>query len=782
MRFKNKTLVNHSTEILVILFVLLCAVYKCKAQQPVAYFPCTNSLKDSTSTARIAGTVRYAPGKVGPSVLLNATHKVITTPVITLSESYSVEFLMKLDTNSNQIINLFASKSGQFYFRLYQENFNFLTNAGKGDLNSDKMDVMLDGINRKSLGYYLDKDWHHVVFSYAAGAIDTLPEKAIKRIYVDAVLLDADTCIRSPIVYPNTGIDINTSAIGNKFYGGLDEIAFYNYAITNAQVGEHYYNFKLGRHYNFGTPEHGLMQVDLQGDVDTLEYLKGYETGSYNLTALQYLLAVPSPRANPQSTLNPNFAGWGNWKAFIGDNVDTSCAINLTLAQKFHYYLTSPPVGIQSFSYSDPRKYEGAHVRLLNQHPEFKKAAIMVWKFAKPDRIGHSAGPAMITRSNLPKKYYQQNSKKQYINNAGGVIDSMRYPSTKIISLVAPLDSIKIDGQAMRAAFESLSNALTDNLDMVFENAEVVKRPSASVVNMCPLLNADYKASGLSLRKWTGKKTSAITEAYKNEIFKSPKASHTAYQEYLLSGDTVYYPGWEFARNRITPINGLKYAPVANYFQRPSNWKDHKSADFALLVTQKAIGNQMAMGDSFFNACTGFGWAIDDRANMRAAQALGLCKILNGLGAAWFTACNFNLDPQYGQPPANPVSYAYQFVVCAYAQALLSWHEEFFRNSYVMKGDGFYFFNCGDKRVPVVVRKHKFKNLYWIFTTIQPLSNKKGNAELTKDVAITLDGERISFETRRQGSEYIYDKDAGTMEQLDGWHEASDPINWNVSN
>ncbi len=102
-----------------------------------------------------------------------------------------------------------------------------------------------------------------------------------------------------------------------------------------------------------------------------------------------------------------------------------------------------------------------------------------------------------------------------------------------------------------------------------------------------------------------------------------------------------------------------------------------------------------------------------------------------------------------------------------------------------------YAFYAGLHNRVVVARKHKTKNIFLISGTVQPYSNKIGNAPLETNAIITLGGqtapvtssvpnEPLKFKIRRQGSMYVYDKTQNppVFYQLDGWHESTHPDWW----
>ena len=91
-----------------------------------------------------------------------------------------------------------------------------------------------------------------------------------------------------------------------------------------------------------------------------------------------------------------------------------------------------------------------------------------------------------------------------------------------------------------------------------------------------------------------------------------------------------------------------------------------------------------------------------------------------------------------------------------------------------------YRFWTGSQSVVVVARKDKHAERYLIMSTVQPQSNMVGNAPLNLNVSFQLNGHKVHFESRRQGSVYVLDDSGGspTLTQLDKWHEAKHPSWW----
>jgi NADPH-dependent 7-cyano-7-deazaguanine reductase QueF-like protein len=158
------------------------------------------------------------------------------------------------------------------------------------------------------------------------------------------------------------------------------------------------------------------------------------------------------------------------------------------------------------------------------------------------------------------------------------------------------------------------------------------------------------------------------------------------------------------------------------------------------------------------------------------------------LGADFFHVGYFNVTGKTGWPngkgPNDPRGYIYQAAMPAYAQAIASQAWEFLDKGKLLEDPlskeqqmPFAFAASASNHL-VLVRKLDKK--YLIYGSVQPNSNYKGNTVLETTTSIILEGKKISFNIRRQGSMYVLDL-AGAQPvfyQLDGWHQYEHPYYW----
>ena len=226
-----------------------------------------------------------------------------------------------------------------------------------------------------------------------------------------------------------------------------------------------------------------------------------------------------------------------------------------------------------------------------------------------------------------------------------------------------------------------------------------------------------------------------------------------------------------------TPIKGQYYSTPDFYPRYPWNWRNWNGPWHGLSWIFESRPNELAAGDSLFSPFVAAGWDNDPTKNICPAQWLGLLKLLAMSGAEFYYTGFFNEH----QPFADPATYIWQAVMPAYAQAVTSRYENIFRHGEIINLPEFVI-PSGDNRIIVLAKKIKGKKIYAITGTIQNSSNKKNATPLKAIAEIKLDGVKMKFEVRRQGSTYIFNNEDPlhpVFYQLDGWHEASHPSRWN---
>ncbi len=791
----------------IIFFVLMS--YNCQAQNtlPDHYwtFDGNAPLKDSMSSATLNVSAYNCIYKidnsinsgVGKSLKLDDQGKIIVISKYTLNNDLTIEFLFKpeLYFNTTQFIN---RKDNAFLIKMGYPYIQFSTNilSSTGSVISDNLMINLDGIGRATYGYYTDGNWHHLVFKYK-----TTTGK--KEVWVDGQLPAGFSTTTLTGSFnknlsntSNNDVFINTNTSYYKFKGNIDEIAMYSNELPANNIYQHSIDAKQHHHYSFANatvipPAAAAVTTG----VELNEYAPNHP--NYNVSAIDQLKSFPLPRFKSNHTLQPNF-NWIGLRYLAGEfqpgvssakAVSNSVELQKELAQNWHYYLMVSANTSTSTQYNDTAKYHGAWVKLANSNPQLPTSAISFWAQLNPSSFGFTATTGYIECKVLPSVHYIKNNTGQFLNLSGQV------NANKFWSPSAPIDSFKNDGITQRVQVQRLLNSLTRPLDFICENAEVIPKPSASAMSLDPEIVSDKAASGIpDWDTYLGNRKARVSMAYRDLFLNLPQLSNTKYAEYQISGHPTTRHKYSETRFINKTPNGEHFATPDFYPRWPSKWATGSSAWNGWQHIIDGRYYELSAGDKLFSPFVAAGWNENEESNIRPAQWLGLLKCLGMLGAEYYFTGFFNESSSYqspNPPPANPAGYVWQATIPTYAQAVTSQYEDLLRNGDLLPGDKpnnygnptspGYSFEAGDARKLVVARKNRTSNIYAITGTIQPNSNMAGNTELENDATINLNGNKIQFKIRRQGSTYIYDNSnpsAPVFYQLDGWHEATHPYNW----
>ncbi|MEP7263906.1 MAG: fibronectin type III domain-containing protein [Bacteroidota bacterium] len=788
------------------LLIMLYATSGAQVVTPNYYFTFdgTNPLKDSLTTNTL-NTTSYnslytidgaTSGSIGKSLKLDATGRIILAPRLTLDSLLVVEFLFKpsLNFNTTQFIN---RKDNAFMIKMGYPFIQFNTNtlSPTGATINDNLKVDLEGIGRKTYGYYTDGNWHHLVFKYNT-------KSGSKEIWVDGQNPEGFSVITATGLFnPNTAtpsnndVCINTTTSYYKFFGNIDEIAFYSKSLPASSIYQHYMDMQQQKHYNFNsTLVFVPVAAAVTGSVDINDFAPGHP--SYTVNAVDQLKAFPLPRYKKNHTLSPNF-NWLGLRYLSGEfqpgvsmatAVNNSVEIQKQLAKNFNYYLLVSCNTSTSTQYTDLTKFHGAWVKLANDNPQWKSSAISFWAQLSPQAFGYSSNTGYIENKNLPNNHYLRNSSGQFLSLTGTV------SANKFWSPASPMDSFIYDGLTQQIQVRRLTTALTRPLDFICENGEVIPKPGTIAMSADPNVVLDKTLTAITdWDTYLGMRKTNLSNFYRDQFMTMPQLANTSYAEYQVCGQSAHHKYSETRMINETPTG--KHLSTPDFYPRwPNNWLTGTSAWNGW---QDIIGgrySEIQLGDNLYSPFVSAGWNEDEERNIRPGQWLGLLKCMGMLGAEYYFAGFFNEAASYNlpnPPPAKPEGYVWQAVIPAYAQAVTSRYEDLLRNGELMTGDvpnsytnptaPGYSFEAGDPRKLVVIRKSKTQNIYAITGTIQPNSNMAGNTEIESEATITLDGQKLKFKIRRQGSTYIYDNSNPSQPvfyQLDEWHESSHPYRW----
>lgn len=764
----------------------------------------SNPLSDSTGVAALnptyfqsSYTISNAQSNagVGKYLTLTKTSKAITSNVPFSPDSgFTFELLFRPGSNINEVVQLVTRRDGAISIRYCFPFFRFTTKSiptGSSTAVTDNWDLELEGIGRGTYGYYVDGNWHHLVFKYNA-------KTGVKEIWVDGQLPSGFSKTLTPGVVPpnasNTSsniIDLNTNTAYYQYVGDMDEIALYTYALPNNQIYKHYQDFTQKKSYTYANSTTAPpTAAPITAGLDMNEFAPGHPTPT--IDAVTQLKTFPAARNKPSSTLFPNYmvfnpahiAGYMTASTTQAVQVQKSKEVQTELVKNFNYALMATSNTTRYSSFGDTNDFDGAWIKMANQNPSWKVTANTYWPQLSPRVIGKTSSDPYIESKTLPSNSYLRNSAGQFLDQYGNVTTS-----SKSVSPESPLDSFKLDGQTQKFYLQQLLGKLTRPLDLIFENGEVIPNWQDVALQRDPTTTAAYNASGLSTwKKYSSRGMKRLTTGYMNEWRTTTGLTNTRIYHYYLNGHPVYAWDWAETRTLQSFTNNQYYSSNDIYMQWPSNWRYWSGAAHGWQFMIEGRHEEISLGDKLFSPVVCPGWNNNEEIIPRPAQWLGFLKAVGMAGAENFGCGYFVTNTPY-QLPAN---YVWQMAIPGYAQAVASRYDDLFSNGILMTGDvpqsassgngkpGYTFYG-GDIRKLIVARKHNTLARYAITGTIQPNSNMVGNAELEGDAKITIDGNTLTFKVRRQGSTYIYDRTnaaSPVFYQLDAWHEASHPYYW----
>lgn len=764
-------------------------------------FEGTNPLKDSMNASALNptfynGQYTTTHGDVGMAMSLgNGGRAIVATSNLALDTMFTAELLFKADHDFNST-NILNRRDNAVIIRMGYAFIQFTTNVinTAGATVNDNFVINLENIGRGSYSYYVDNNWHHLVFKYNSNS-------GQKEVWVDGQLPTGfSTTTGIGKFNPNASnannnvFDINSNTTYYRIFGQIDEVALYNTTLPANSIYKHYQNFQAGQHYSFAASTIAPpIAASISGPVDVNEYALGHPT--YTTSAVDQLKSYPLPRFKKNHTLLANF-NWLGLRYFGGEfqpGVSQAQAITNTveiqreLAKNFNYSILVSGNTSSYTQYNDPTKFHGAWVQLANQNPQWPTGAITFWAQMNPQNAGFSSNTGYIENKTLPTNHYLKNSSGAFIGLSGTT------STTKFWSPAAPIDSFIKDGLTQKLYLQSLLTSLSRPLNFLCENGEVIPKPSSTAMQADPSVVSDKATTTYDWDTYLGNRKMRVAKTYSNQFLNTLTGlSNTNYAEYQISG-LVSRHKYSETRTINKPINGQVYATPDFYPRWANNWLTGTSAWTGWKQIIEGRYYELQQNDKLYSPFIAAGWNADEERNIRPAQWLGLLKALSMTGAEFFYTGYFNEAASYNPPnpaPSNPAGYAWQAAMPSYAQAITSRYEDILRNGDLLPGDvpysvsstnPGYSFNAGDQRKLVVIRKHSTLDKYAITGSIQPNSNMQGNAELEGEAKITLNGQTLQFNIRRQGSTYIYDNTnpaAPVFIQLDAWHEASHPSRW----
>ncbi|MBS1604117.1 MAG: hypothetical protein JST42_15720 [Bacteroidetes bacterium] len=714
-------------------------------------------------------------------------------PVVTsvirgnVKSQLTLEFLSK-----GKAFEFTSFPSPEFHIYFTYPILQFTTTvAVNGHPEKDDWIMQLNGAGRKSYNYYTDGNWHHWVFVLDAG-------KGIKQVYVDGQAPDGFTKSFKPgsVIYAE-GADAFTNS------GMLDEIAFYNTVLPPELIAQHYYESSSGAAYSFQLKE-GLKAITgkaieatnsrgKMNGVDTMEFAPGYP--AYTVQATDQLKAFPLPRFLPNKKVQPNFP-WtditylhrelpGRGGAGFGEsNPHKAVELSEEMASNWNYYVEVPCLRNDSTTvngvYKDPNSVQHALIDFSNRHPEYPVATVAFQLADAPKQAGFSRDRPYIVAQDLPDIYYMRDEKGRPIV----------YNGQKWLSPLCPLDSIRQDGFTTRFYLRQLLRYLHRPINMINENGEIFNhmRPEA-LIDQDPRLVKHREALKMNNSRYNGWFQQKLDTCYKDAILALPVLNRTKFSFYNVSAyNPTYWPGYSARRYTNSWFNNMHYSTPSFYPAVPEYWLAGQGSYNGFADIAYGRVREIAMGDKLFSPFVSAGWGFEEN-NVRPAEWLGLLKSMVMLGADFFYTGYFNTTGATGWPngkgPNDPRGYIYQVAMPAYAQAIGDRIWNFLTIGQLINpvDSSTYYtqYRLPTERGNDLVVVRKLNNRYLIFGSINPMSNIRGNAPVSAITTINLEGMKLSFEIRRQGSVYVLDltnRNAPVFYQLDAWHQYEHPYFW----
>ncbi|MCC6520719.1 hypothetical protein IT403_01915 [Candidatus Nomurabacteria bacterium] len=748
-----------------------------------------------------------------------------------------------------------GTRAGFFIDGSSAPEIRFLTYtiAADGTKKNDDLRVKLDGKDKLSYDYYMDGNWHHFVFVHDA---QTGRKEIWIDGELPVGFSKTATVVGDKIDYSLYNGGFYYSALASAIQGSMDELAFYEEPLPTTMIEQLHTDVLSGNHYSTTTSISAstlIQGTSYTGSFEIKDFHKGHALGSVahggvvplsiagDKTFIQQLTTYPLPRYKSDHTLHRNF----NWADPLyagglfrvnsrGTALSESITANETELSKNWTY------PIRLMVCCNPRAYPT--VALANANPDIPTGIVLFRGTFRRATEGTTTLPF------LPDSSYLQNSDGKFINEKNALVyqeDGVTKVNSKIGRVLDPSAEIVTTGGypvtydavvKKTPLLQDFISRLTrpQKISWIQENAEdyplyntIVNGVASPGLAADTTALAEKTANGVDWATYSAQGiVKIINEGYKNILLSIQGMGTPYYTEYAIDGvdgtDGVgsFRKKYTEIRKLNSKLNNQYYSTGDFYPRTPNNWYWASGAWHGLYWFSMARHTEIKNGDQFFSPFISPGWSGNEERNIRPGQWLGLLKILVGQGAEFFYTGYFNdnpcylcgptynedgsLDQERIEYPSDPKGYAWQMAMPVYAQAVTSRIEDLFRNSNLMVGDfgkptstqtyDRYAFYAGLHNRVVVARKHKTKNIFLLAGTVQPYSNKAGNAPLQTNAIITLGGatapatsivpnEPLKFKIRRQGSMYIYDKTQNppVFYQLDGWHEWSHPDWWSRS-
>lgn len=692
----------------------------------------------------------------------------------------------------------FVFRGNQFYYTTYPKAdlriafaYNYLmfvtASIRNGKEVSDEWVVKLDGKKVPSYLALANDQWHHFVFRASAGTGE-------KNIIIDGILY-SDLIRKIP---PGNPFLIGAND-GFQYFSNLRSMSFYKAFLSDEAVA-----LKADGVVNDVTDSDRKLTGQsrkILNRVETFKYQndsKSFAPGfpNYSIDAIDQLRQFPLPRYAIQAKTLRN-CSWmdisylhrkysGDQKLLPKPSPKDAVELMDELTRNWNFYLELPCLRSDSVSvnkvYKNGSSIESALIQFANQHPEIPTSTILYQGQLRPTHAGFDSPRPFILSQELPDRYYLR-------DDSGKPIIFQR---RKWLSPAAPLDLSVWDGQTSGFYLRQLGRYLNNPIRYIGENGEVYghKRP-AQLFNQDPEVRRLIDQLKLNNDDFNGWFQYRLDSAYRASIVTSSASTGALFCFYEVSAvKNDYWPAYRQRLNTNSNFNGEPRSTPSFYPVSPSNWQSSRGPwnGYGVIAAGRAL--ELGYGVQKFAPFVSAGWS-DEQDNIRPAQWLALLKSMVMLGADFFNVGYFNVTDangkwQNGWGPNDPRGYIYQAAMPAYAQAIASHVSDFFEKGELLPGDfgkdPIRQFRFRGKKETELILVRKLGDRYLIYGSLQPLSNNKGEVADSSLTSISLEGKKVQFLIRPQGSMYILTMaNQPVLLPLDSWHERNHPSYWSKS-
>jgi hypothetical protein len=690
-----------------------------------------------------------------------------------ITQDFALGFYFK---GSNYTYTSFPSTVFRISLNYAALNLLFPTND---NAKVGQIQIPLKGTGITSFDY-LANGWHHWLFVFKKNGDIT--------IYIDGQTTKEFRVQAKGYRHPPKNIND-----GFRTSGMLDEIEFYNTTLPEGFIAKAY-----GKKISTLAIDNKKRSNELipwgEGFLDKKEFAPGYP--DYTISALDQLKNFPSPRYSPSQKLPRNFP-WVDityLHRVVTDtsqrmgNVHPDVAVTMMeeMVNRWNYYFELPVLRVDSATaqkrYTDTKDVYYHLIKYANAHPEVPVATITHQLQNKGIHAGFNVSGPHLSAQNLNDKFFLQDA-------SGKVIV---YKNKKWFNPFTADEIFEKDGKISAFYINQLGKHLKRKIDFINENGEWYGHNwPDELLDKSPQVVEFKKKNNLDNHSFNGWMLNRFDSVYKASLLKSLPWKDIKFTFYNVSAyNPAYWPDYSKRIYTNSTFNGMPRSTPAFYPARPDNWRMSDGALNGYGTVAEGRKKEIELGVKLFAPFISAGWNVEEK-NIRPGQWLGLLKAMVMMGADFFHVGYFNTTAGGGWPnkkgPNDPRGYMYQVALPGYAQAIASQVYPFLLEGELLdpqeganlRGNTFKF-RASQENHLVMVRK--WKGRYLIFGSVQPNSNYVGNAAEVTVTEIELEGKKIKFEIRRQGSMYIYiPGNTPKFIQLDKWHQREHPSYWSVS-